>query len=154
MLADFFEEAVSKSNNAKLVSNWIMGDLMRRLKEKDMEADAIPFPAQNLAKLVTLIDKGTISGTIAKKVFDRMFDTGKDPETIVKEEGLEVVNDEGALVAIVKKVVDSNPQSVADYKSGKGKAIGFLVGQCMKESKGKGNPQIINKLLKDELDKL
>lgn len=153
-LAGFFEEAVSKSNNAKVVSNWIMGDLMRRLKEKEMEADAIPFPPSNLAKLVTLIDKGTISGTIAKKVFDKMFDTGKDPETIVKEEGLEVVNDEGALVAIVKKVLENNPQSVADYKSGKEKAFGFLVGQSMKESRGKGNPQIINKLLKDELEKL
>ncbi len=154
VLADFFEEAVSKSNNAKLVSNWIMGDLMRRLKEKEMEVEAVPFPAEYLAKLVTLIDKGTISGTIAKKVFDKMFDSGKDPEIIVKEEGLEVVNDEGALVAIVKKVVEGKPQSVADYKSGKEKAIGFLIGQCMKESRGKGNPQILNKLLKDELDKM
>jgi aspartyl-tRNA(Asn)/glutamyl-tRNA(Gln) amidotransferase subunit B len=153
-LADFFEEAAGKCNNAKAVSNWIMGDLMRRLKEKEMETDAIPFPPLNLAKLVTLIDKGTISGTIAKKVFDKMFDTGKDPEVIVKEEGLEVVNDEGALVAIVKKVLESNPQSVADYKSGKEKAFGFLVGQAMKESRGKGNPQVINKLLKDELQKL
>ncbi len=152
-LADFFEEAVSRSNNAKAVSNWIMGDLMRRLKEKETEAFAIPFPPEYLAGLVTLIDRGTISGTIAKRVFDKMFDTGKAPEAIVKEEGLEVVNDEGALVAIVKKVIENNPQSVADYKSGKEKAFGFLVGQAMKESRGKGNPQLINKLLKGEMEK-
>jgi len=152
--ADFFEEAVKMSNNAKSVSNWIMGDLMRILKEKEMEPSDIPFPAEYLAKLVKLIDSGKINRTIAKKIFDKMFETQKDPELIVKEEGIEVVNDEGALVGIVKKVLEANPQSVADYKSGKEKAIGFLVGQCMKESKGKGNPQIINKILKEELEKL
>lgn len=152
--ADFFEEAVKMCDNAKSVSNWIMGDLMRILKEKEMEPSDIPFPAEYLAKLVKLIDAGKISGTIAKKVFDKMFQTQKDPEVIVKEEGLEVVNDEGALVGIVKKVLEANPQSVADYKGGKEKAFGFLVGQCMKESKGKGNPQIINKILKDELGKI
>lgn len=154
VLSDFFEEAVSKSKNAKAVSNWIMGDLMRHLKEKGMEVEDIPFPAENLARMIALIDKGTISGTIAKKVFDKMFESGKDPETIVKEEGLEVVSDEGALVAVVKKILESNPQSVADYKSGKEKAFGFLVGQAMKETRGKANPQLINKLLKDELDKI
>lgn len=154
VLSDFFEEAVSKSKNAKAVSNWIMGDLMRVLKEKNLEVEAIPFPAEYLARLIALIDKGTISGTIAKKVFEKMFDTKKDPESIVKEEGLEVVSDEGALVSVVKKILDSNPQSVADYKSGKEKAFGFLVGQAMRETKGKANPQLINKLLKDELDKL
>lgn len=152
--ADFFEEAVKMSNNAKAVSNWIMGDLMRILKEKEMEASQIPFPAEYLAKLVKLIDGGKISGTIAKKVFEKMFQTQKDPEVIVKEEGLEVVNDEGALVGIVKKILEANPQSITDYKSGKEKAFGFLVGQCMKESRGKGNPQIINKILKEELEKL
>jgi aspartyl-tRNA(Asn)/glutamyl-tRNA(Gln) amidotransferase subunit B len=152
--ADFFEDAVKMSNNAKAVSNWIMGDLMRILKEKEMEASEIPFPAEYLAKLVKLIDSGKISGTIAKKVFEKMFQTQKDPEVIVKEEGLEVVNDEGALVGIVKKILEANPQSVVDFKSGKEKAFGFLVGQCMKESKGKGNPQIINKILKEELEKL
>lgn len=154
VLADFFEEAVSKSSNAKSVSNWIMGDMMKILKEKDMEASDIPFPGEYLARMITLIDTGKISGTIAKKVFDKMFETGKDPETIVKEEGLEVVNDEGALVAVVKKILESNPQSVADFKNGKEKAIGFLVGQAMKETRGKANPQVINKILKDELDKM
>lgn len=152
-LSDFFEEAVSGSSNAKAVSNWVMGDLMRILKEKELEMEQIPFPAAYLARLVAMIDKGTISGTIAKKVFEKMFNSGKDPETIVKEEGLEVVSDEGALVQVVRKILDANPQSVADYKSGKGKAVGFLVGQAMKETKGKANPQLINRLLKEELDK-
>ena len=152
-LADFFEDAVKNTDNAKAVSNWIMGDLLRTLKEKEMEAEQIPFPGEYLAKLVTLIDKGTISGTIAKKVFEKMFNQGKDPEVIVKEEGLEVVSDESALVAVVKKVLENNPQSVADYKSGKEKAFGFLVGQAMKETKGKANPQMINKILKEELEK-
>jgi len=152
-LADFFEDAVKNTDNAKAVSNWIMGDLLRTLKEKEMEAEQIPFPGEYLAKLVTLIDKGTISGTIAKKVFEKMFNQGKDPEVIVKEEGLEVVSDESALVAVVKKVLENNPQSVADYKSGKEKAFGFLVGQAMKETKGKANPQMINKILREELEK-
>ena len=153
VMADFFEEAVSKSHNAKAVSNWIMGDLMRILKDKGLEADQIPFAPEYLAKMIALIDKGVISGTIAKKVFEKMFETGKDPEIIVKEEGLEVVSDEGALVEIVRKILETNPQSVADYRSGKEKAFGFLVGQAMKETRGKANPQLINKLLKQELDK-
>jgi len=153
-LANFFESALEKTSNAKAVSNWIMGDLMRILKDKEMEADEIPFPAEYLAELVNLIDKGTISGTIAKKVFAKMFDTGKAPGTIVKEEGLEVVSDEGAIVEAVKKVIVANPQSVADYKGGKEKAIGFLVGQVMRETKGKANPQIVNKVLREELNKI
>ena len=152
-LADFYEEAAAGSSNAKAVSNWIMGDVMRILKEKGLEAESIPFPGSYLAQLVSLIDKGTISGTIAKKVFDKMFESGREPVSIVKEEGLEVVNDESALVAAVKKILDSNPQSVSDYRSGKEKAFGFLVGQAMKETRGKANPQLINKILKEELDK-
>jgi aspartyl-tRNA(Asn)/glutamyl-tRNA(Gln) amidotransferase subunit B len=150
-LADFFEEAVKESSNVKAVSNWIMGDMMRILKEREAEADAVPFPGQYLAQLVSLIDKGTISGTIARKVFEKMFETGREPGIIVQEEGLEVVSDEGALTATVKKIVDANPQSVADYKSGKEKAFGFLVGQAMREMKGKADPQTINRLLKEEL---
>ncbi|MCX7841578.1 MAG: Asp-tRNA(Asn)/Glu-tRNA(Gln) amidotransferase subunit GatB [Clostridia bacterium] len=153
-LSDFFEEAVAACNNPKAVSNWIMGDMMRILKERNSEEEAIPFPAEYLAKLIGLIEKGVISGTIAKKVFEKMFESGKSPEAIVKEEGLEVVSDEGALAAIVKKILDANPQSVADYKSGKEKAFGFLVGQAMRETKGKANPQLINKILKDEIDRI
>ena len=152
-LADFFEEAVRESSNIKAVSNWIMGDMMRLLKDKALETDSVPFPGSHLAALVSLIDKGTISGTIAKKVFEKMFETGKSPQLIVKEEGLEVVSDTGALSEAVRKVLEANPQSVADYKNGKEKAFGFLVGQAMREMKGKADPQTINKLLKDELAK-
>lgn len=151
VLADFFEETVEKSSNAKAVSNWIMGDLLRILKEKDMEPESIPFPAEYLARLISLIDSGTISGTMAKKVFEKMFDTKKDPETIVAEEGLEVVSDEGVLVEVVKKIIRNNPKSVDDYKSGKEKALGFLMGQTMRETKGKADPQMVRKMLMDEL---
>jgi aspartyl-tRNA(Asn)/glutamyl-tRNA(Gln) amidotransferase subunit B len=150
-LAIFFEKAVRNSSNAKAVSNWIMGDLMRLLKEKGIEADSIPFPGSYIASLVSLIDKGTISGSIAKKVFEKMFESGKEPQTIVREEGLEVVSDESEIAAVVKKVIEASPQSVADYRSGKDKALGFLVGQVMKETKGRASPQVINKLLKEEL---
>ncbi len=152
-LADFFEDAVKGSSNIKAVSNWIMGEMMRIMKEKEMEAGAVPFPGRYLAQLVSLIDKGTISGTIARKVFEKMFESGKEPSLIVKEEGMEVVSDEGALAGTVRKILEANPQSVADFKSGKEKAFGFLVGQAMREMKGKADPQTINKLLKDELAK-
>jgi aspartyl-tRNA(Asn)/glutamyl-tRNA(Gln) amidotransferase subunit B len=153
VLADFFEEAVRKGGNSKAVSNWIMGDLMRILKEKGMEPSEIPFSGEYLAKLIAMIDRGKISGTIAKKVFDKMFETKKDPELIVKEEGLEVVSDEGALYEVVRKIISANPQSVADFRDGKDKAVGFLVGQAMKETRGKGNPQLLNKMIKEELVK-
>ncbi len=152
-LADFFEEAARENSNSKSISNWIMGDLMRLLKEKELEVDAIPFPGSYLAQLVSLIDSGTISGTIARKVFEKMFESGREPGRIVKEEGLEVVSDEGALGAAVRKILDANPQSVADYKNGKEKAFGFLVGQAMREMKGRADPQTINRLLKEELAK-
>lgn len=152
-LADFFEEAVRESRNAKAVSNWMMGDMMRLLKDKGLEADSIPFPGSHLAALVSLIDNGTISGTTAKKVFEKMFESGKNPKLIVKEEGLEVVSDAGALSEAVRKVLEANPQSVADFRSGKEKAFGFLIGQAMKEMRGKADPQLINRLLKEELQR-
>lgn len=151
-LADFFDEAVNNTSSAKAVSNWVMGDLLRILKDRDLEPDQIPFPGKYLSKLIDLIENGTISGTIAKKVFEQMFDENKDPEVIVKEKGLIQISDEGQLREIIKQILANNPQSVNDYKSGKDKAFGFLVGQAMKETKGKANPQVINKLLKEELD--
>lgn len=153
-LADFFEEVLMHTKNTKAASNFILGDLLKLLKEKDLEARDIPFPAKYLGDLVTMVDDGKISNTIAKKVFTVMFDTKKDPLTIVKEQGLEVVNDESAILDAVKKIVSANPQSVADYKNGKEKALGFLVGQVMKETKGKANPQILNRLLKETLEKM
>ncbi|NTV88916.1 MAG: Asp-tRNA(Asn)/Glu-tRNA(Gln) amidotransferase subunit GatB [Clostridiales bacterium] len=152
-MADFFEDAVKETSNTKAVSNWIMGDLMKLLKEKGLETDEIPFDGVMLARLVNLIDKGTISGTIAKKVFEKVFESGKDPAAIVKEEGLEVVNDEGALTEAIRRILDANPQSVVDFKSGKEKAFGFLVGQAMREMKGKADPQSINRILRTELEK-
>ncbi|WHH59289.1 Asp-tRNA(Asn)/Glu-tRNA(Gln) amidotransferase subunit GatB [Petroclostridium sp. X23] len=151
-LAQFFEECVDHGANPKTVSNWLMGDLMRMLKDRNIEPEEIPFPAQHMSKLIALIEKGTISGSAAKKVLDAMFDEAKDPEVIVKEKGLVQISDESALVEMVQKVLDDNPQSVADYKAGKEKAIGFLVGQTMKASRGKANPQVINKILKELLD--
>lgn len=152
-LADFFERAVKSGGNAKAVSNWIMGDMMRLLKDRGLEAESVPFPAEHLAGLLALIDKGTISGTIAKKVFEKMFDSGRAPDAIVKEEGLEVVTDRGEIAGMVRKVLDSNPQSVNDFKNGKEKALGFLVGQVMREARGKADPQLVNKLLREELGK-
>jgi len=119
-----------------------------------MEAEDIPFPAEYLAKLVKLVDQGTISTTIAKKVLEIMFEQKKDPQEIVREEGLEVVSDEKALAEVVKKVISNNTKLVEDYKKGKDKVFGFLVGQAMKETKGKANPRLLNKILKEELDKI
>ncbi|MBM7582371.1 aspartyl-tRNA(Asn)/glutamyl-tRNA(Gln) amidotransferase subunit B [Caldicoprobacter guelmensis] len=151
-LSDFFEEAAKVSNNIKAISNWVMGDMLRILNERNLEVSQIPFPPAYLAKLVALLDKGVINGPTAKKVFEDMFDSGKDPEVIVKEQGLEVLNDESILLQVVEKVIEENPNSVADYKKGKKKAIGFLVGQAMKATKGKANPQLLNELLIKKLE--
>lgn len=150
-LADLFDEAVKTSKNPKSISNWIMGDLIRMMSENNVEN--VPFTGTDLAKLVGLIDNGKISSAIAKKVFKDMFSTGKDPEKIVEEEGMLQISDEGAIKEIVMEVLENNPQSIADFKAGKDKALGFLVGQAMKESKGKANPQMLNKMFLDELSK-
>jgi aspartyl-tRNA(Asn)/glutamyl-tRNA(Gln) amidotransferase subunit B len=151
-ISDLFEESIKYTENAKAVSNWIMGDLLKVVNDNSIEFSEIPVSGENLGKLINLIDKGTISGTIAKKVFNKMFKTNKNPEDIVKEDGLEVLSDESAINTIVKKVLDNNEKSVQDYKSGKKKAKGFLVGQVMKESKGKADPKVINKILAEMLD--
>jgi aspartyl-tRNA(Asn)/glutamyl-tRNA(Gln) amidotransferase subunit B len=130
-----------------------MGDFTRMLNEKEIEIDESKVTSQNLAELVTLIDKGTISSKIAKQVFEDMFETGENAKDIVEKKGLVQMSDEGAIKEIVQKVVDVNPQSIADYKAGKDRAIGFLVGQIMKETKGKANPQIVNKLLLEIINK-
>lgn len=152
-VANFFEEANAICNNPKAVSNWIMGDLFRMMNEKEIEISECKISSQNLAKLIELIDKGTISSKIAKQVFEEMFETGKEPEKIVEEKGLVQISDEGAIKEMVEKVVLSNPQSVADFKAGRDRALGFLVGQIMKETKGKANPQLVNKLLLEILNK-
>ena len=150
-LSDLFEGAIKVCNNAKAVNNWIISDISRILNETEMEPIEIPFDSNQLGKLVILIDKGTISSSIGKKVLEELFENPRDPEEIIKEKGLIQISDEGAIKEVVLKVLEANPQSVADYKGGKDKALGFLVGQAMKETKGKANPQMLNKLFLEEL---
>ena len=152
-LSNLFEEAEEICKNAKAVANWILSDMSRILNEKEMEAEEIPFTGKELAKLVELIEKGTISSAIGKKVITELFENPKDPEEIIKEKGWIQISDEGAIKEVVIKVLENNPQSVADYKAGKDKALGFLVGQAMKETKGKANPQMLNKMFLEELNK-
>lgn len=151
-LADLFEATVAICRQPKKVSNWLMVETMRLLKEQDMEPEDIRFSPENLAKLIALADSKAINSTVAKEVFEVMFDKDIDPEAYVEEKGLKTVNDEGALRKTVEEVVAANPQSVEDYHNGKQKAIGFLVGQTMKAMQGKADPAMVNKLLKEILE--
>ncbi len=152
-LSNMFEDAEKICGNAKAVANWLLSDVSRILNEKEEEPDAIPFKVEHLAKLVELIDKGTISSAIGKKVVEELFENPKDPEEIIKEKGWIQISDEGAIKEVVDKIIANNPQSVADYKAGKDRALGFLVGQAMKETKGKANPQMLNKMFLEILSK-
>ena len=152
-MADLFEQTVSLGANPKKASNWLMGETMRLLKEKEMEPEDITFAPENLSKLIALADKGTINSTVAKEVFEVVFTENTDPEQYVKEHGLGTVSDEGALRETIEKIVEENPQSVADYQAGKKKAIGFLVGQTMKAMQGKANPGMVNQILTEILDR-
>ena len=152
-LSNMFEDAEKICGNAKAVANWLLSDVSRILNEKEEEPDAIPFKVEHLAKLVELIDKGTISSAIGKKVVEELFENPKDPEEIIKEKGWLQISDEGAIKEVVDKIIANNPQSVADYKAGKDRALGFLVGQAMKETKGKANPQMLNKMFLEILSK-
>jgi aspartyl-tRNA(Asn)/glutamyl-tRNA(Gln) amidotransferase subunit B len=150
-IADFFEACLENYQDAKVVSNWVMGEMSRLLNVHNLEITECNIKPQNLAKMLQLLEQGTISSKIAKTVFEEMFATGKEAETIVQEKGLVQISDEGAIKTIVDKVVEANPQSVEDFKAGKDRAIGFLVGQVMKETKGKANPGLVNKLLLEKL---
>ena len=150
-MADIFEETVAKGADAKKVSNYLMGETMRILKEKELDPQDISFKAESLAKLIKLQESKAINGTVAKEVFEVMFFEDIDPEQYVEEKGLKTVNDEGALRKTVEMVIANNPQSVEDYHNGKEKAIGFLVGQTMKAMQGKADPASVNKLLKELL---
>ena len=150
-LADLFEETVAICGKPKKVSNWLMVETMRLLKEHEMEPEDVHFSAEHLAALVNLADAGTINSTVAKEVFEKVFAEDIDPEKYVEEHGLKTVNDEGALRATIEQVIKDNPQSVEDYHNGKEKAIGFLVGQTMKAMKGKANPGMVNQILKELL---
>lgn len=152
-LADLFEATVALCGKPKEVSNWLMVETMRLMKEHELEPEQLRFSPENLAKLIGLIDAGKINRTVAKEVFEKVFDEDINPEHYVEEKGLVMVNDEGALRSTIEQIVDSNPQSVADFKGGKEKAIGFLVGQTMKAMKGKADPAMVNQILKDVLSK-
>lgn len=150
-MADLFEATVAICNKPKEVSNWLMVETMRLLKEHEMEPEDIHFAPENLSKLIGLIDANAINRTVAKEVFEVVFTDNVDPEKYVEEKGLKMVNDEGALRETIERIIAANPQSVEDYHNGKKKAIGFLVGQTMKEMKGKANPAMINEILSEFL---
>ena len=150
-MADLFEATVALGAQPKKVSNWLMVETLRLLKENDMEPEDIRFSPEHLAALIAMADKKEINSSVAKEVFEEIFKNDVDPAKYVEEKGLKTVNDEGALRKTVEEVIANNPQSVQDYKSGKEKAIGFLVGQTMKAIKGKADPGMINKMLKELL---
>lgn len=150
-LADIFEATTAICGNPKKVSNWLMVETMRLLKEKSMDVTDISFSPENLAKLVKLVEAGTINSNVAKDVFTKIFDEDIDPDKYVEENGLKQVNDEGELRARVEEVIAANPQSVEDYRNGKEKAISFLMGQVMRQMKGKANPGMVNDMLKELL---
>ena len=150
-LADLFEETTALCGKPKKVSNWLMGETLRLLKEEGKEPEHLSFTPQHLASLIELLDAGTINQTVAKEVFEKIYYEDVDPQVYVEEHGLKMVNDDNLLRTVVEGVIAANPQSVADYKGGKEKALGFLVGQTMKQMKGKANPGAVNKLLKELL---
>ena len=150
-LADLFEATSAICNKPKKVSNWLMGETMRLLKDREMDAEDLRFSPEHLAKIIELTEAGTINNSVAKEVFEKVFDEDIDPERYVEEHGLKSDNDEDALRATIEQIVKDNPQSVEDYHNGKEKAIGFLVGQTMKATQGKANPGIVNKILKELL---
>jgi aspartyl-tRNA(Asn)/glutamyl-tRNA(Gln) amidotransferase subunit B len=152
-MADFFEATVNNGADAKLASNWIMGDVSAYLNAEGKELDQVALTPEGLASMIKLIENGTISSKIAKTVFKELIEQGGDAEQIVKDKGLVQISDEGTLLKIIAEVLDANPKSVEDFKDGKNKAVGFLVGQLMKATKGQANPQLVNKLLQQELQK-
>ena len=151
--SNMFEEATEACNNAKSVSNWIMSDIARILNEREEEPEDLKFSGKELGELVSLIAKGTISSAIAKKVLEEMFENPEMPSKIIEAKGWVQISDEGAIKEVVSKVLEANPQSIQDYKAGKDRALGFLVGQAMKETKGKANPQMLNQMFLEELKK-
>jgi aspartyl-tRNA(Asn)/glutamyl-tRNA(Gln) amidotransferase subunit B len=150
-VADYFEAVAGSSANPKAASNWVMGELLRTMKERDVEVAQVPLTPDALAQLIRLVDAGTISNSVAKDVFAKMYDSGRSAEEIVQADGLAQTSDEGALLAIVQDVLAQNPDAIAQVRAGRNNAFGFLVGQAMKASKGKGNPKVLNELLRKAL---
>jgi aspartyl-tRNA(Asn)/glutamyl-tRNA(Gln) amidotransferase subunit B len=150
-LADYFERCVQLYPEPKTVSNWIMGELLRELKNGGSDIPRCPVTPENLARMLKLIQQGVISGKIAKQVFEEMYRSGSAPEDIVKAKGLQQITDSQQILTIIDQVIQQNPGPVAAYRGGKTKTIGFLIGQVMKHTKGTANPQLVNKLLEQRL---
>jgi aspartyl-tRNA(Asn)/glutamyl-tRNA(Gln) amidotransferase subunit B len=153
-LANFFEETAKLSEDAKASSNWLMGDISRLMNNTAVGAESLKFTPADLAELIKLINSATISNNIGKKVVEEMFESGKSPKVIIEEKGLVQNSNEDEIRQVVVKVLENNPKAVEDFKDGKTRIVGFIVGMVMKESKGKANPQIANKLVSEELNKL
>jgi aspartyl-tRNA(Asn)/glutamyl-tRNA(Gln) amidotransferase subunit B len=151
-LADYFERVAAASGNAKAASNWVMGELLRTMKERHVAITEVPVGPDGLAALIALVERGTISTSIAKDVFAKMYESGRTAGDIVKSEGLAQVDDESALAVLVREVLARNQDAAAQYRAGKNQTFGFLVGQVMKGSGGKANPKLVNQLLKRELE--
>ncbi|KAF1086419.1 Aspartyl/glutamyl-tRNA(Asn/Gln) amidotransferase subunit B [Sporotomaculum syntrophicum] len=152
-LADYYEECVQIYNNPKLVSNWVMGELARMMNAGGQDIQEVRISPAQLARLLQLLDEGTISGRIARTVLEEMYNTGKDAGKVIEEQGLVQISDTGLIEKVVDEVIAANPKSVEDYRAGKEKAIAFLVGQVMKSTRGKANPGLVNELLKGKLNK-
>ena len=150
-MADFYEQCVEQFNNYKLASNWLMGDLARLMHAHNMEITQVRLQPAQLAQMLRLLEEGAISGKIAKTVFEKMFNTGQDPDVIVKEKGLAQISDAGAIESVIDSIIANNPRSAEDYRAGKTQALGFLVGQVMQATKGQANPGLVNKILKEKL---
>lgn len=153
-LADYFEACVQAFPQPKQVSNWIMVELLRELKKEDTGLAACRITPEALARLLALVEKGTISASLAKKVFEEMWASGKEPEAIVKEKGLEQISDAGALESVAQEIIAAHPKEVADYQAGKTKVMGFFVGQLMRQTKGQANPQLANEIFQRLLGKV
>jgi len=151
-LGDFFERAVSDYKNIKILSNWIMGELLRFLNEEKIKLEKSPIPPDNLVEMLKLIDKGTISGKMAKEVFKKMFQTGKKASQIIKEEGMTQITDESELIEIIDKVIKENPKSIDDFREGKEKALNFLIGQVMRYTRGRAKPDFVFEALKKRMN--
>ena len=150
-MAELFEETLKSYSDAKTISNWMMGEFLRLLNENDDCVDETGISVENFSEMLGLIDEGVISGKIAKKVFEKMYSSGESAEKIVEEEGLKQISDEDELEKIVDKIIADNPSAVEDIQNGKDRAIGFLVGQVMKETRGKANPGLVNQMLREKV---
>lgn len=150
-LADYFEATAKVAGNSKAASNWIMTELLRELKQAEKSIQQSPITPNQLGKMIELVEKGTISGKIGKQVFQEMWQSGKDAETIIKEKNLVQISDTGAIEKIIDEVIAANPQQVADYRAGRTKLFGFFVGAVMKASKGQANPEVANQILTKKL---